>query len=71
MTLEKKPNKYLQFAVLGLLLVGILVWFTIIVVQWDGGLSFSAWVSIGAICLAILFLAQIPLFHSNLSSVGA
>ena len=55
---------------LGMLVVGVLIRFTIIVLQFDGGLSFSAWVSIGAISLAILFLSQIPLFHSNFDCKG-
>lgn len=54
---------------LGLLLVGILVWFTIIVVMLVG-YTLPTWICIAAICLVVLFLAQIPLFHSNFDCKG-
>ena len=49
---------------LGLLLIGVLVWFTAIVVM-IAGYTLPTWICVAGICLAILFLSQIPLFHSN------
>lgn len=55
---------------LGLLLVGLLVWLTIIVLMVDNGIKVSGWICFAAIFLVIHFLNQVPLFHSNFDCKG-